>query len=108
MELSVLVTLVTGVLGSNVVVAWITVIFSKKRTHAEATDITVKTALELEARAHERYRDTSVALEEAERILQSVKEQLQEQESYICYLRSLLREADIAFEERSIPNVCDQ
>lgn len=95
MEISIVITLISGFLGSNVVVAWITLLFSRKKSQAETTEITVKTALELERRAHDRYRDTSVALEEAERILQTVKEQLQEQEKYITYLREILVGASI-------------
>ena len=64
-------TLITGLLGSNVLVALFTARLSKRKTHAEATDITVKTALELERRAHDRYKDVSATLEEAERLLRS-------------------------------------
>ena len=89
--------LITGLLGSNVIVAWFTVRLSKRKTHAEATDITVKTALELERRAHDRYKDVSATLEEAERLLRSIRVDLQEQECYISFLRGILDDAGLEY-----------
>ena len=90
-------TLITGLLGSNVLVALFTARLSKRKTHAEATDITVKTALELERRAHDRYKDVSATLEEAERLLRSIRVDLQEQECYISFLRGILDDAGLAY-----------
>lgn len=90
-------TLITGLLGSNVLVALLTARLSKRKTHAEATDITVKTALELERRAHDRYKDVSEALEEAERLLRSIRVDLQEQECYISFLRGILDDAGLEY-----------
>ena len=90
-------TLITGLLGSNVIVALFTAKMSKRKTHAEATDITVKTALELERRAHDRYKDVSEALEEAERLLRSIRVDLQEQECYISFLRGILDDAGLGY-----------
>ncbi len=90
-------TLITGLLGSNVLVALFTARLSKRKTHAEATDITVKTALELERRAHDRYVDVSDALEEAERLLRSIRVDLQEQERYISFLREILDDAGLEY-----------
>ena len=88
-------TLITGLLGSNVLVALFTARLSKRKTHAEATDLTVKTALELERRAHDRYKDVSATLEEAERLLRSIRVDLQEQECYISFLRGILDDAGL-------------
>ena len=90
-------TLITGLLGSNVLVALFTARLSKRKTHAEATDITVKTALELERRAHDRYKDVSATLEEAERLLRSIRVDLQEQECYISFLRGILDDAGLEY-----------
>ena len=90
-------TLITGLLGSNVLVALFTARLSKRKTHAEATDITVKTALELERRAHDRYKDVSATLEEAERLLRSIRVYLQEQERYISFLRGILDDAGLEY-----------
>ena len=90
-------TLITGLLGSNVLVALFTARLSKRKTHAEATDITVKTALELERRAHDRYKDVSATLEEAERLLRSIRVDLQEQECYISFLREILDDAGLEY-----------
>ena len=90
-------TLITGLLGSNVLVALFTARLSKRKTHAEATDITVKTALELERRAHDRYKDVSATLEEAERLLRSIRVDLQEQERYISFLRGILDDAGLEY-----------
>ena len=90
-------TLITGLLGSNVLVALFTARLSKRKTHAEATDITVKTALELERRAHDRYVDVSDALEEAERLLRTIRVDLQEQECYISFLRGILDDAGLEY-----------
>ena len=90
-------TLITGLLGSNVLVALFTARLSKRKTHAEATDITVKTALELERRAHDRYKDVSATLEEAERLLRSIRVDLQEQERYISFLREILDDAGLEY-----------
>ena len=90
-------TLITGLLGSNVLVALFTARLSKRKTHAEATDITVKTALELERRAHDRYKDVSATLEEAERLLRSIRVDLQEQEHYISFLRGILDDAGLEY-----------
>ena len=89
--------LITGLLGSNVLVALFTARLSKRKTHAEATDITVKTALELERRAHDRYKDVSATLEEAERLLRSIRVDLQEQECYISFLRGILDDAGLEY-----------
>ena len=93
-------TLITGLLGSNVLVALFTARLSKRKTHAEATDITVKTALELERRAHDRYKDVSATLEEAERLLRSIRVDLQEQECYISFLRGILDDAGLEYPSR--------
>ena len=90
-------TFITGLLGSNVIVALFTAKRSKRKTHAEATDITVKTALELERRAHDRYKDVSATLEEAERLLRSIRVDLQEQECYISFLRGILDDAGLEY-----------
>ena len=90
-------TLITGLLGSNVLVALFTARLSKRKTYAEATDITVKTALELERRAHDRYKDVSATLEEAERLLRSIRVDLQEQERYISFLRGILDDAGLEY-----------
>ena len=90
-------TLITGLPGSNVLVALFTARLSKRKTHAEATDITVKTALELERRAHDRYKDVSATLEEAERLLRSIRVDLQEQEHYISFLRGILDDAGLEY-----------
>ena len=90
-------TLITGLLGSNVLVALFTAKMAKRKTHAEATDITVKTALELERRAHDRYKDVSATLEEAERLLRSIRVDLQEQECYISFLRGILDDAGLEY-----------
>ena len=90
-------TLITGLLGSNVLVALFTARLSKRKTHAEATDITVKTALELERRAHDRYKDVSATLEEAERLLRSIRVDLREQECYISFLRGILDDAGLEY-----------
>ena len=90
-------TLITGLLGSNVIVALFTAKLSKRKTQAEATDITVKTALELERRAHDRYVDVSDALEEAERLLRTIRVDLQEQECYISFLRGILDDAGLEY-----------
>ena len=90
-------TLITGLLGSNVLVALFTAKLSKRKTQAEATDITVKTALELERRAHDRYVDVSDALEEAERLLRTIRVDLQEQECYISFLRGILDDAGLEY-----------
>lgn len=90
-------TLITGLLGSNVLVALFTARLSKRKTHVEATDITVKTALELERRAHDRYKDVSATLEEAERLLRSIRVDLQEQERYISFLRGILDDAGLEY-----------
>ena len=102
-------TLITGLLGSNVLVALFTARLSKRKTHAEATDITVKTALELERRAHDRYKDVSATLEEAERLLRSIRADLQEQEYYISFLRGILDDAGLEYPSKEgwrIDNEC--
>ena len=90
MNTAAIVALVGGFLGSNVVVAVLTNIFNKKRNTTEIANINIKAALELEARAHDRYKSASEALAAAESLLSFTRTQLQEYEEYIETLQGIL------------------
>ena len=90
MSIELIVSLIVGVLGSNVVTALVTSQSSHKKNSAEATEKTVHTVLALEERAHERYKTTAEALDEAEKLLRYARDQLSESAEYIKYLQLTL------------------
>ena len=92
-------TIVLAILGSNFLVAVVTVMATRKKNSAEVTEKTVQTVLAIEERAHQRYQTTAEALEEAESLLKFARRELEEQAKYIEYLKSLLEEAEIEYVE---------
>ena len=98
MSIELIISLIAGVLGSNVVTALVTSQASLKKNSAEATEKTVHTVLALEERAHERYKTTAEALDEAEKLLRYARDQLTESADYIKYLQQLLCQQGVAYE----------
>ena len=94
-----LTTIVLAILGSNFLVAVVTVIATRKKNSAEVTEKSVQTVLAIEERSHQRYQTTAEALEEAESLLKFARRELEEQAKYIEYLKSLLEEAEIEYVE---------
>ena len=90
MSVELIIALVSAILGSNVITALVTVQAASRKTSAEATDKTVQTVLALEERAHERYKTTAEALDEAEKLLRYARDQLSESADYIKYLQLTL------------------
>ena len=98
MSVELIIALVGAILGSNVITALVTVQSASRKTSAEATDKTVQTVLALEERAHERYKTTAEALDEAEKLLRYARDQLTESTEYIKYLQQLLCQQGVGYE----------
>ena len=98
MSIELIIALVSAILGSNVITALVTVQAAHRKTSAEATDKTVQTVLALEERAHERYKTTAEALDEAEKLLRYARDQLTESADYIKYLQQLLCQQGVEYE----------
>lgn len=95
-----IVTVIVGLFGSNVLTGFISVFTVRRKNESEATERTVQTVLALEERAHNRYATTSVALDEAEKLLKFARKQLADQEDYIDYLQCILRSCEQEFLSR--------
>lgn len=91
------IALLVAILGSGALTALITHWYTRKKTGAEAADLTVKAALALEQVAHQRYESTSQALAAAEKLLCYVQKQLRLYHDHICDLHELLDEAGIKY-----------
>ena len=92
-----IVTVIVGLFGSNVLTGFISVFAVRKKSESEATEKTVQTVLALEERAHSRYKTTSEALDEAEQLLKFARKQLADQADYIDYLQCILRSSGHKF-----------
>ena len=89
--------LLAAVMGSGALTALITHWYTRKKTGAEAADITVKAALALEQVAHQRYESTAQALAAAEKLLSYVQKQLRIYHDHIVDLHEILDEAGIDY-----------
>lgn len=91
------VAIVVAVLGSGALSAFVTHWLQRRKTKAEAAELTVQTALALEERAMERYHSAIDALEVAQRALDAARNEVKQQELYISELHSLLERAGVKY-----------
>lgn len=91
------VMLITAVLGSSSLSVGITVWVTRRKTHVETVEISVKTALALEERAHSRYTSTADALVEAEHLLGLARYKIKELEEELLRLQRILLDHGITF-----------
>jgi hypothetical protein len=95
-----LVTVIVALLGGGGFVALINAYFGRHKNKAEVTDLHVKTAIELERVAMERYSTVSRNLDEAEKYLAEARKELAAYRSYVKELEDLLIKHDIDIPER--------
>lgn len=99
MDAITIVQLASAILGSSTITALLTHNLGRRKTQAETVELSVKTALALEQRAHERYAATAEALEEAEKLLKLARTRINNQEQDIMCYKTLL-------EDNRIKNPC--
>lgn len=92
MDLTSWLAIASTILGSSTISAVATVWLTRKKTSAETVEVSVRTALSLEERAHDRYKTTSEALGEAELLLNTARRRIRELENEKMELKRLLLE----------------
>ena len=95
MEWNTIITLILAVAGSGGSVAVINSIFNKNKNKAEAAELNVKTAIELEKMAMTRYNDLSKTLEVIEKALVEAKRELNNIKEYNAALKNVLKAHEI-------------
>ena len=87
--------LVFTFLGGTSVTAIITGLFNLKKNKADVTDASVRTVLEIEKIAMERYASTNEKLSIVEKLLSEVKDELEAYKAYVDVLTDLLKKNNI-------------
>ncbi len=94
------ISLASTAVGSSALTAVITKWLDRKKSGAEATEILVRSALQIEKQATERYTSAAEALEAAQAALTTARLEIGGLEDYIVQLHELLDEAGIEYPER--------
>ena len=95
MKTDTLMTAVMALIGGGGLVAIVQAVAGRRKNNSEVTDINVKTAIELERVAMERYNDTAKRMEAAEQLLAELRLEQELNRSYINVLTDLLHKNGI-------------
>ena len=88
---------IATVVSSGTVVSLITTLVNRRKTSVEVESQSIRTALELEERAHTRYTTAMQALDTAEAALNAARAELKAYEDYVEELQQLLEKAGLAY-----------
>ena len=91
---------VATVVGSSTMSVVATFFFTRRKTATEVTAQSVKTALEVEQRAFDRYTSAQQALDTAQQALNLARAEIRSLEDYVEELHAILDEVGIAYPER--------
>ena len=89
------------IIGSSAFSTVATAYVSRRKDNSDISSQSVKTALELEERAHSRYQSAQQALDTAQSALNAARVEIRSYEDYVNTLHDLLDEAGIAYPART-------
>ena len=88
------------IVGSSTFSTVATAYVSRRKNNSDISSQSVKTALELEERAHSRYQSAQEALDVAQLALNAARVEIRSYADYVNMLHDLLDEAGIAYPTR--------
>lgn len=88
------------IIGSSTFSTVATAYVSRRKNNSDISSQSVKTALELEERAHSRYQSAQEALDVAQLALNAARVEIRSYADYVNMLHDLLDEAGIAYPTR--------
>ena len=89
------------IIGSSAFSTVATAYVSRRKNNSDISSQSVKTALELEERAHSRYQSAQQALDTAQLALNAARVEIRSYEDYVNTIHDLLDEAGIAYPART-------
>jgi len=98
MPTELIMTVVVSLLGGGGLVAIVNAFVGRRRNKSEVTDINVKTAIELEKMAMQRYNEASESLDNAYKLLNESKHELMDLRKEMTELKRELDEVKCDFE----------